>query len=525
MSIEKGPLDIIIKHMKIKPNILIEFLGYLKIKSLQTKSDEEFYDIAFTYEIVNAGTELAFYDALSDKRLSKSYQILLYRKILEAMVLRMLPQFFEFSKENFRIFKWHVNNVDVGAKECEKYRKLLKLSKSSNIKRAIRQNPFLFLHGISELTYYTNEENPYATVISDVSKVIKDKADNPKYKELAEIIDSFHSLSGLLIHQSSSRVIDIINLDKSNSIISKTDKFIERTIKKEIEKTGATIYNFHNLLVNEYKTYKEDHDGIPYLSKIINCKDLNLIPSIDESCKNFSNFFHELVDIVTHSDYHFLQLLTEVVDNIIICLSYLKTPIKYPFLLSSLKQNAEKFAVFAELLSHSNTEACALYKKYFNASIIAAAHIQWETVYVDNLKIYRLKEFYNEEKMSIHFNDYAKRVLNNPFYVLTKKNLSYSASVNEFFKDLNSEEADRYFRAYTTSVKLSHVTGNAITMDYDKFERKTKVALQIYIDFINKYIILLDHTEFGKNLFYTKKASDALNKVSVSFQELLQKLY
>lgn len=148
-----------------------------------------------------------------------------------------------------------------------------------------------------------------------------------------------------------------------------------------------------------------------------------------------------------------------------------------------------------------------------------------ENVYVDNLKIDRLKEFYNEEKMSIHFNDYAKRVLNNPFYVLTKKNLSYSASVNEFFKDLNSEEADRYFRAYTTSVKLSHVTGNAITMDYDKFERKTKVALQIYIDFINKYIILLDHTEFGKNLFYTKKASDALNKVSVSFQELLQKLY
>lgn len=51
------------------------------------------------------------------------------------------------------------------------------------------------------------------------------------------------------------------------------------------------------------------------------------------------------------------------------------------------------------------------------------------------------------------------------------------------------------------------------------------VALNVYTDFINKYIILLDHTEFGKNLFYTKKASDALHKVSVSFQELLQKLY
>lgn len=511
--------------MKIKPNTLIEFLGYLKIKSLETKSDEEFYDIAFTYEIVNAGAELSFYDTLSDKVLSKSYQILLYRKILEAMVLRMLPQFFEFSKENFRIFKWHVNKIDVGAKECEKYRKLLKLSKSSNIKKAIKQNPFLFLHGIPELTYYTNEENPYATVISDVSKVIKDKADNPKYKELAEIIDSFHSLSGLLIHQSSSQVINILSSYKSNSLIAKTDKFIERTIKKEIEKTGSTLYNFHNLLVKEYTAYKKDHEGIPYLNKIINIKDLNLIPSIDESYKNFSKSFHELVNIITRSDCHFLQLLAEIIDTIIICLAYLKTPIKYPFLLSSLKQNAEKFAVFAELLCHSDTEALSLYKKYLHASLIAVAHIVWETVSEDNLKVDKLKEFYDEEKMPIHFNDYAKKVLSNPFYVLTKKNLSYSASVNEFFKDLNSEEADKYFRAYTTSVKLSHVTGNAITMDYDKFDKKTNVTLQIYIDFINKYIILLDHTEFGKNLFYTKKASDALHKVSVSFQELLQNLY
>lgn len=62
-------------------------------------------------------------------------------------------------------------------------------------------------------------------------------------------------------------------------------------------------------------------------------------------------------------------------------------------------------------------------------------------------------------------------------------------------------------------------------MDYEKFNKKAMIALNVYTDFINKYIILLDHTEFGKNLFYTKKASDALHKVSVSFQELLQKLY
>lgn len=512
--------------MKIKPNIFIEFLAYLKIKSLQTKSDEEFYDIAFTYEIMNAGAELSFYNALSDKDLSKNHQILLYRKILEAMVLHMLPQLFEFSKENFRLFKWHVNHIDVGAKECEKYRKLLKLSKSCDIKKAIKQNPFLFLHGIPELTYYTNEENPYATVIADVSTFLKDKSDNPKYKELAEIIDSFHSLSGLLIHQSSTLLLDrIINSDKSNSIVTRTDKFIEKAFKKEIEKTGATLYNFHGLLEKEYFSYKNDHEEIPYIEKIISDKNLNLVPNIDPSYKNFSKAIHELANIITPSNYHFLLSLTDVIDNIDICLAYLKSPIKYPFLLSSLKQNAEKFAVFAELFNHSSVESVSFYKKFLYASFVAAAYIQGEINYEVCLEYSKFKEFYNEEKMSIHYNDYVKKILSNPFYILTKKNLSYSASVDDFFKNLNIENSDKYFRAYLTSVKLSHITGNAITMDYEKFNKKAMIALNVYTDFINKYIILLDHTEFGNNLFYTKKASDALHKVSVSFQELLQKLY
>ena len=410
-------------------------------------SYEEFYLNAITYEFAFSLALFNYSQFIGSSESSNS--LLFLRRLLECYAYYKPFEDKRFEKINFQVYKIQAQNREVGEKEAKKIKDALKL-KRCNINDAIRNNNFLFLHGI-----YTSDFS-YRNFISEIF----DRVDN----EMIFLYDYF----SLRAHQTNLNIFNksFDNLD--NRLFNNVKDFYPKIIidaLKNIKKLPKVS------LADEEKSFLSDNDGLIYR---MHDELLNFYAMIEKCNIDYYTVFLGLVWSFIESSLFLFKLKS------------------YRGIIATFKPFIEKVAVFSNLLKMKPYEAdnaffdfnfCSMYVVH---NTMAKMNILEENMLENELeKLYRNR--FSKGSME-GFSSFKIKIENNPSYIITRKNENYSSSVERYFTENYIKDKKELMNAYYESVVLSHCDGFLLFKKDKDYSDYAKVVIKFSLDYF-RYLI------------------------------------
>lgn len=469
----------------------IELMALCDKKSEDSSlSYEEFYLNAITYEFAFSLALFNYSRFIGSSESSNS--LLFLRRLLECYAYYKPFEDKRFEKINFQVYKIQAQNREVGEKEAKKIKDALKL-KRCNINDAIRNNNFLFLHGI-----YTSDFS-YRNFISEIF----DRVDN----EMIFLYDYF----SLRAHQTNLNIFNksFDNLD--NRLFNNVKDFYPKIIidaLKNIKKLPKIS------LADEEKSFLSDNDDLIYR---MHDELLNFYAMIEKCNIDYYTVFLGLVWSFIESSLFLFKLKS------------------YRGIIATFKPFIEKVAVFSNLLKMKPYEAdnaffdfnfCSMYVVH---NTMAKMNILEENMLENELeKLYRNR--FSKGSME-GFSSFKIKIENNPSYIITRKNENYSSSVERYFTENYIKDKKELMNAYYESVVLSHCDGFLLFKKDKDYSDYAKVVIKFSLDYFrylidfffgNKFHYLLENGN-GKEFINHQILINLTNQIESAYFEQEEK--
>lgn len=439
----------------------IELIDFYEHESEKTNlSYEDFYQNAIMYEFVYSLAMLYFSIFIGEKYNSNS--LLFYRRFLECYAYYRPYEDKLFEKINFQVFKIQAQLREVGQKEGDKIKIALKLRKS-NINSALKDNKFLFLHGIfaSEFSYHNFMHELFG------------------YKN-KEIVFAYDYLS-LRSHQTSFSIFN---------------KFTDK-MDKEVKCQCLDLYP---------KFLKDSLKDVKKLSKI-NLIDLFNDDKIEKQIKDFKETISNIATLLDGTVLNYISvMLFSIYDYLYSSIAFLKIG-SYRGVVSSFKPFIEKIAVLNSLLRMNPSLANETFIAYNYCSVYTIKNSLCSTGgFEEGSFENNLDQIYStnvKDRSNISFLSFKQAIIQNPSFVLTLKRENYSSSVERFIKENFVKDEEELLDSYFESVVLSHCDGFLLFKKDKNYTDFAKIIIHFTLDYL-KY--LFDYF-YGNKIYYSLNIS------------------
>ena len=416
---------------------------------------EDFYENAIIYEFAYTLALFNFSEVITG---GSDDTLLFLRRSLECLAYYLPYEKKLLEKINLQIFKIQAQNREVGLKEGAKIKNILHLKKS-DINSALRENKYLFLHGV-----YANEFS-YHNFVEEIFAL--------ESKKMSFIYDYL----GLRSHQTNLDLLSDSFVDLDKLIIEETKKYFPDNLQKalkNIKKLNKTsLIDAVNNIDKEY----------PWLNEAL------------EQLSIFSDNLHSgpLVYYVT---------LVNAVWNYFSTSLILKSIGSYRGIVATFKPFVEKVAILDNLRFVNREKASKIYiaynfcSMYSIKSAMTKLHILSENTTEDDMK-----EVYDElvkTNTKLSFQAFINLVNQNPSYIITMKKDNFSTSVEKFFDKNFKDRKNELLESYYESVVLSHCDGFLL---FKKEKDYTNLANEL-IKFSFDYLKFLFNFFEANKLFY-----------------------
>lgn len=433
---------------------------------------EEFYENAIIYEFAYSLALFNFSEVITG---GTDDTLLFLRRSLECLAYYLPYEKKLFEKINLQIFKIQAQKREVGLKEGAKIKNILHLKKS-DINSALRENKYLFLHGV-----YANEFS-YHNFVEEIFAL-------ESYK-----MSFIYDYLGLRSHQT--------NLDLLSDNFEDFDKLIlELTKTYYPEKLQKALKNIKKLnktsLIDVINNLEKEY---PWLNDAF------------ESISLFSDNLH-------HGPLVYYVTLVNSVWNYFSTSLILKSIGSYRGIVATFKTFIEKVAILDNLRFVNRDKASKIYVAYNFCSMYSIKSAM--------TKLRLLKENTTEEDMKEVYEDLIKNntklsyqafinlIAQNPSYIITMKKDNFSTSVEKFFDKNFKDRKSELLESYYESVVLSHCDGFLLF-------KKEKDYSNLANELIN---FSLDYLKFLFNFFEANKLFYGLQFDENDFSAVLSNLF
>ena len=445
---------------------------------------DEFYVNAILYEF-SFTIALLNYSLFSDTS-DNSNVLLSIRRLLECSAYYIPYIEKKLEKINLQVFKIQAQNREVGEKEAIKFKKALKLKKC-DINDAIKNNNFLFLHGVyaSEFSYRNFINETY------------DKNNN----EMTFIYDYL----SLRTHQTSVDLFDkkfhILDTQLINDIKRFCPKVLSDSLKKIKQLPKISLIDTEKEMLK---------------------KDEGLIVALNNALVSF-------LELIGNSELQYFSCFIDLVWSFIYSSLFLLNLESYRGVVATFKPFIEKVAVLNSLLKMKPNEANQAYKDYNLCSVYVVYNSMVKMKLINensldnDLRNIYLKHFSQGNKDA--YSSFKIKIESNPSYVITRRVENYSSSVERFFTDNFTKDKKELMEAYLESVILSHCDGFLVFRHEKDYTDYAKIVVKFSLDYLrylidfffgNKFHYLLDNIQsHGAHLH--EILTSLINKVEENF--------